>query len=37
VYRHDYENVVALRIWDVVQFALPPLRHVVEVELSSAV
>ncbi len=36
VYRHNYENVVALRVWDALQFALPPLRQVVEQELSGA-
>ena len=34
VYRHDYENVVAQYVWDTVQFALPPLRTVVEQELA---
>src|SRR3954469_24717421 len=32
VYRHDYQDVAALRIWDAVQCALPPLRKVVEQE-----
>jgi uncharacterized protein with HEPN domain len=34
VYRHDYQDVAALRIWDAVQFALPPLRKVIEQELA---
>ena len=34
VYRHDYEDVAALRIWDAVQLALPPLRRVIEQELA---
>ena len=34
IYRHDYEDVVARRVWDTVQVALPPLRAVVERELS---
>jgi len=33
VYRHDYQDVAALRIWDTVQIALPPLRTVIEQEL----
>ena len=32
VYRHDYHDVAALRIWDAVQCALPPLRKVIEQE-----
>jgi|SRR6516225_2401764 uncharacterized protein with HEPN domain len=35
IYRHDYQDVAALRIWDAVRFALPPLRKVVEQELAS--
>ena len=34
VYRHDYEDVAAMRIWDAVQFDLPLLRKVVEEELA---
>ena len=34
VYRHDYQDVAALRIWDAVRFALPPLRKVIEQELA---
>ncbi|MBR0869761.1 DUF86 domain-containing protein [Bradyrhizobium tropiciagri] len=30
VYRHDYEDVAAQFVWDTVEFALPPLRTVVE-------
>jgi uncharacterized protein with HEPN domain len=35
VYRHDYEDVAAKLVWDTVQFALPPLRDIVERELAS--
>ena len=34
VYRHDYQDVAARRIWDAVQFSLPPLRKVIEHELA---
>jgi uncharacterized protein with HEPN domain len=34
VYRHDYEDVAAQFVWDTVQRALPPLREVVDVELT---
>jgi uncharacterized protein with HEPN domain len=34
IYRHDYQDVAALRIWDTVQFALPPLRAVIEQEVA---
>jgi uncharacterized protein with HEPN domain len=34
VYRHDYEDVAANRVWDTVQTALPTLRAVVEQELA---
>jgi uncharacterized protein with HEPN domain len=33
IYRHDYEDVAATRVWDTVQRAFPPLRSVVEQEL----
>jgi uncharacterized protein with HEPN domain len=33
IYRHDYEDVAASRVWDTVHFALPALRAVVEREL----
>jgi uncharacterized protein with HEPN domain len=33
VYRHDYEDVAARRVWDTVKFALPPLRTAIEEEL----
>jgi uncharacterized protein with HEPN domain len=33
IYRHDYEDVAAPRVWDTVRIALPPLRAVVEQEL----
>jgi uncharacterized protein with HEPN domain len=34
VYRHDYEDVLAQLVWDTVQRALPPLRSVIEREIS---
>jgi uncharacterized protein with HEPN domain len=34
VYRHDYEDVAAEFVWDTVQHALPPLRHVIVTELA---
>jgi len=34
IYRHDYEDVAATRVWDTVQLALPPLRAAVEQELA---
>jgi len=33
IYRHDYEDVAARRVWDTVQVALPPLKAAVEQEL----
>jgi uncharacterized protein with HEPN domain len=33
IYRHDYEDVAAQYVWETVQFALPPLRSVVQQEL----
>jgi uncharacterized protein with HEPN domain len=35
VYRHDYQDVAAPRVWDTVHLALPPLRAAVEQELGS--
>jgi uncharacterized protein with HEPN domain len=35
VYRHDYQDVAALRVWDTVRVALPLLRVLVEQELAS--
>jgi uncharacterized protein with HEPN domain len=35
IYRHEYEDVAAKLVWDTVQFALPPLRDVVEREITS--
>ena len=35
IYRHDYEDVAATRLWDTVRLALPPLRAIVEQELNS--
>lgn len=35
VYRHDYENVVARRVWNTLRLALPPLREVIETELAA--
>jgi uncharacterized protein with HEPN domain len=34
VYRHDYEDVAAHYVWDTVQLELPPLRIVIEQELT---
>jgi uncharacterized protein with HEPN domain len=36
VYRHDYEDIAAQRVWDTVQLAPPPLRAAVELELRPA-
>jgi uncharacterized protein with HEPN domain len=36
IYRHDYEDVAAQRVWDTVQLALPPLRAAIEQELGLA-
>ena len=33
IYRHEYEQMVARRVWNTVQVALPPLRAVIEREL----
>jgi uncharacterized protein with HEPN domain len=33
IYRHDYEDVAAKRVWDTIQAALPSLRSVMEIEL----
>ena len=33
IYRHDYEDVAARRVWDTVQLALPSLRAAIEREL----
>lgn len=34
IYRHDYEDVAAQQVWDAVQIDLPPLRIVIEAELT---
>ena len=34
IYRHEYQDVAALRIWDAVQLALTPLRAAIEQELA---
>jgi uncharacterized protein with HEPN domain len=34
VYRHGYDNVAARRIWETVRLALPPLRRVIDEELT---
>ena len=34
IYRHDYEDVVATRVWETVTRALPPLRALAEQELA---
>ncbi len=36
IYRHEYQQVAARRVFDTVQNALPPLRVVVEDELDQA-
>jgi uncharacterized protein with HEPN domain len=33
IYRHDYDDISALIVWESVQYALPPLRAAVEAEL----
>lgn len=35
IYRHDYEDVAAQHVWDTVQIDLPPLRAVIERELTA--
>jgi uncharacterized protein with HEPN domain len=35
IYRHDYRDVLTLRIWETVRFALPQLRKVIEQELAA--
>jgi uncharacterized protein with HEPN domain len=35
IYRHDYEDVAAQHVWDTVQIDLPPLRAVIDQELSA--
>lgn len=35
IYRHDYEDVAARRVWRTLQLALPPLCLVVERELAA--
>lgn len=35
VYRHDYEDVAATRVWATIKIALPMLRVIVEQELGS--
>src|SRR5262245_31679830 len=34
IYRHDYDNVAATRVWETVRNALPPLRSAIVRELS---
>jgi uncharacterized protein with HEPN domain len=36
IYRHDYEDVAARRVWETVQVALPELSAVAEQELGSS-
>jgi uncharacterized protein with HEPN domain len=36
VYRHEYDQVAARRVWNTLQFALPHLRVVVKRELGEA-
>ena len=33
IYRHDYQDVAAPRVWETVQLALPPLRAAIALEL----
>ena len=35
IYRHDYEDVAAQQVWETVQIDLPPLRAVIQSELSA--
>jgi uncharacterized protein with HEPN domain len=35
IYRHDYEDVAARRVWRTLTISLPPLRDVVALELAS--
>jgi uncharacterized protein with HEPN domain len=35
IYRHDYEDVTAKRVWDTVRHGLPQLRVAVERELGT--
>ncbi len=35
IYRHDYEGVAAQHVWDAVQIDLPPLRVVIDQELTT--
>lgn len=36
IYRHNYEDVAASAVWDAVKLALPPLRVVIEQELTTS-
>ena len=36
IYRHAYQNVAPLRVWETVQRALPPLREVIRAEMAAA-
>jgi uncharacterized protein with HEPN domain len=35
IYRHDYEDVLERLVWQTIHQALPPLREIVEAELSA--
>ena len=35
IYRHEYEDVAARRVWRTLAISLPPLRAVVEAELAA--
>ena len=35
VYRHDYEDVTAIQVWEAVKLALPPLRTMIARELAA--
>ena len=36
IYRHEYEDVAASRVWEAVKLALPPLHIVIEQELAAS-
>jgi uncharacterized protein with HEPN domain len=36
IYRHEYEDVAARRVWRTLTISLPPLRAVVEAELGAS-
>jgi uncharacterized protein with HEPN domain len=36
IYRHDYEDVAEQHVWDTVQIDLPPLRIVIQQEVTAS-